>query len=537
MPEASRVFHSRRQVWVHVAYTRYRHAYRKAFPEENVDGKALNHAMNRRVAALTALSPGPEQTYSSESCLSCEPPACAQLKNAPFIALYAKHFYRCQHEAILCTRLWRYVSQVSELKAIERDTKTDIAAEQKRLHSGAEQRRAEASRDKSDWGEDARYVHATHFALFRYLARDGWPAKFLVLQLTTGVECGRAFAPSYIVPPLAFDAAIIENSSPDPIRIRDFVGVIEKKGSLRLAEHGNSPLAAAVPLGMPSLLIPSHGKIILPLGISLFGGVVDVERWGSMSEAQRMYQRIASSPANAVFTITDRAGDGARAPINFHIKKRKASFMPPEIPESAEYRFGPQLFLSAFLLEKDALKFDQNEPNLVTLYGDRESSMPEPEPAHVEVRLHLNTNTVGSCPILYSWDDARGEWVYHGKVIHAANGQENEMTSVVNVGPAVRRFRLAEEEPEVASIRGAELLLSLSDGRRVVVKSPDLDQLGNGGSPRRISAYSKMDFNFSVPQEYVSTGIDRAELAVTGFYERYRAISAAKSVLPDRRKP
>jgi hypothetical protein len=53
---ASRVFHSRRQAWVHIAYTRYRHAYRKAFPAEPIDGKVLSHAMNRRVAALKRFS-------------------------------------------------------------------------------------------------------------------------------------------------------------------------------------------------------------------------------------------------------------------------------------------------------------------------------------------------------------------------------------------------------------------------------------------------------------------------------------------------
>jgi hypothetical protein len=54
--EASRIFHSRRQVWVHIAFTRYRHAYRKAFPAESIDGKVLSHAMNRRVAALKGFS-------------------------------------------------------------------------------------------------------------------------------------------------------------------------------------------------------------------------------------------------------------------------------------------------------------------------------------------------------------------------------------------------------------------------------------------------------------------------------------------------
>jgi hypothetical protein len=50
--ESSRIFHQPLQVWVHVAYTRYRHAYKKAFPREPIDDKVLSHLLNRRIAAL-----------------------------------------------------------------------------------------------------------------------------------------------------------------------------------------------------------------------------------------------------------------------------------------------------------------------------------------------------------------------------------------------------------------------------------------------------------------------------------------------------
>jgi hypothetical protein len=46
------ILHARRQVWVHIGYNRYRHAWRKAFPDEDIAGQVLSHAMNRRTAAL-----------------------------------------------------------------------------------------------------------------------------------------------------------------------------------------------------------------------------------------------------------------------------------------------------------------------------------------------------------------------------------------------------------------------------------------------------------------------------------------------------
>ena len=50
--ENAGIFHARLQVWVHIAYNRYRHAYRKAFPDEDIASRVLSHAMNRRTAAL-----------------------------------------------------------------------------------------------------------------------------------------------------------------------------------------------------------------------------------------------------------------------------------------------------------------------------------------------------------------------------------------------------------------------------------------------------------------------------------------------------
>jgi hypothetical protein len=52
----SKVLHERRQVWVHIGFTRYRRAYRKAFPDQTIDGKVLSHALNRRTAALMGFS-------------------------------------------------------------------------------------------------------------------------------------------------------------------------------------------------------------------------------------------------------------------------------------------------------------------------------------------------------------------------------------------------------------------------------------------------------------------------------------------------
>ena len=48
----SAVFHQPLQVWVDIDFTRYRRAWRRAFPDEPLGDAVLSHAMNRRTAAL-----------------------------------------------------------------------------------------------------------------------------------------------------------------------------------------------------------------------------------------------------------------------------------------------------------------------------------------------------------------------------------------------------------------------------------------------------------------------------------------------------
>lgn len=50
--ERSEMLHKNFQVWVDVSYHGYRKAYIKGFPNENIDSFVLDHAINRRIAAL-----------------------------------------------------------------------------------------------------------------------------------------------------------------------------------------------------------------------------------------------------------------------------------------------------------------------------------------------------------------------------------------------------------------------------------------------------------------------------------------------------
>lgn len=46
------ILHENMQIWVDVDYNKYREAYKKAFPMENISAYVLDHVMNRRIARL-----------------------------------------------------------------------------------------------------------------------------------------------------------------------------------------------------------------------------------------------------------------------------------------------------------------------------------------------------------------------------------------------------------------------------------------------------------------------------------------------------
>lgn len=442
-----------------------------------------------------------------------------------------KQFYICEDEAIQCTTVWHYVSRLNELDKIERDTdkageSTDEAGQQ---NDHADEKNAD--KDQPDWNDNPEISYKTHFALFRHLGKTNWPPRFLVIKSNLG--CLASYEFSYIMPPLAFDIAVVENPSSKPIRIADLIGVMQRSDSLKESAAENDPTSPAAPQSMAASTLPPGGAMIIPLQAVFLGGVVGADGWGSMSLAQRMYRRIASKAANATFSVTAR---GRRGRIVFQLKKAVKSFGPPELPQSAEYWFGARFLLSGFLVGTQDLTLSQNKLNRVTLYAQEPAdptATDQPLSPDVRLQLHQTIDAEGSCPILYSWDAIQGEWVKHGKVIHTAHGEENETTELVNIDPKARRFRLAEEELEIATMRRARLILDLHDGRRVIV-SPTA--FGDGVSPLKIQPYSKTDFSFSIPDEYISTGIDKAQLAVTGFYTRYSEIVASKFLASTFRK-
>lgn len=420
-----------------------------------------------------------------------------------------KQTYTCRRAEILCTLTWTHLD-LRDLDVVERDTLAD-------------EKKANAALDDDPQNNDGSNVVAdplewphprykANFSLFRYLGASGWPREFLIASSSNG-ECGDVFTFHYHPRPLVLDVAVIENASAAPTNVLDVVGFKSAESGIRRAAAGPASDQAA-PLSQAAVTIAPNGRLVVPLRISFLDPVAPWRTPRRTAEAKAMYQSIQSQPPQSFA----RSVVGTDRPQTV-IRKKRANFSSPQLPEDAEFVFGPEIFLRGLMLAKNSIVLGQPSFDLLTLdQSNLENYQEDPI-----VQLTQNIEPGGSCPILYSFVD--GEWVKHGKVIHEANGPDNVHTSVVPVDPAARKFRIAEEEPEIATIKQVNLRLGLRNGRQITL-APEPGSHGSSRSDFKVPAYTKVDLEFVLPTEHAPEDVVSSEIAISGFYQRYSSVAA-----------
>jgi len=413
-----------------------------------------------------------------------------------------KQIYTCRNDAVVCTRSWTYLS-VADLDALERDTQSQEGSEQAELQNNPAV--TPNNGDTSDWPDDR---FKSHLPLFRYLAKSGWPQNFLYAESVLGVsECAAetVLFYNYRARPLSLDVAILENASAEPVELMDLVGAKSDAVHLRVSTPQDAASAPSAPLAQPKATIPSKGRLIIPLRIVFLDSTDDLRSKKFKADSDAMFGKIKSGSRSVYSTKLEGAT----------IRKKRASFGEPVFPEAVTFLLGPEINLNGFLLSKQSVPVSSAKSDLITLTRDVKLQVDRDS---TNVALQQSIDAGASCPYLYSF--VKGEWVKHGKVIHEANSVEKEMTSVVEVDPSAKHFRLTEEEPELATIKRVEMIVTLKNGRRVILKPSTVTPTLANEMPVQLPSNTKIDFQFDVP-EFSGDDILKKEIAVTGYYERY----------------
>jgi len=423
-------------------------------------------------------------------------------------------FYDCYDldlERILsCTNLWRYITP-ADFNPILTDLRELYQQVEKRLQRNRAEWRERPARDKIPGFE-------RDFEYFRHLARRGWQKELVFIQTKIDPnECsGSEWSFMYTTRPVMLDFVVLENVSDQNLRIDDLVGARSKSDDIRAMSESETLQRTSDGLGLPAIFLAPKQRIVVPLRIRLAEDKVPLSNddgWREQSRkeaidrAHATYAKIQSLKPKSV--MEQRVGGlGGKG----RVRKVRESFLSPVWPVVSDFVYGPELAVTGLVVGGKRLMLDQTRSNL----SEAPSPLPDYNASDMIVRP---PRAAASCPILYSWNDAEQTWINLGKVIHEARGAGNIATDVVTLPELRTRFRLAEEEPEVAYIQDVRLNLTLSDGRRIQLAPRDK-------FASVIPAHTSTEIEFELPADVSRDAVVKTEIEITGYYRRYSDIMA-----------
>lgn len=358
---------------------------------------------------------------------------------------------------------------------------------------------------------------AKSIELLRYITAGGLPEKFRYFSSPVSGDACLAinFAASTII--FDVDIAVLHNPSQKALTVDNLIGQQADLASLRPVSQGNNAVSSATPLAAPALMLQPGETLIIPLRLNFrpyessytASAEARANKSREMANAQRRYQMIQASKAGTRFQLlvsTDIRNDQRRGKEQdtYYITKTRESFTPHSEPEEMAHAFGPEWSLTAIGISGETLKLDRPQRDGISFTVD---------------------GGAGSCPILYAWSEHERRWERHGKIIDAASSRAKSQTEIIRFDGWVPRFKIAEEELEVARIEKAQAVIQLRDGSIRDLRPARSDNRRKSGSTS-IVLYSGEDavFDFSLPKGVTVEQVSETRLIVSGYYDRYSVL-------------
>ncbi|MDO9384436.1 MAG: hypothetical protein Q7T86_16410 [Hyphomicrobiaceae bacterium] len=343
--------------------------------------------------------------------------------------------------------------------------------------------------------------------LLQYLTKDTWPDDFVVVTGSYN-GCGGGYDFSYYPRQMVMDVAVIQNVSSKAITVGDLLGTQVEDTGLRppaapmrgVVAAGIVPIPGAVGKLAPNerVLVPLKMTFVAPKGLaSNFAG--------KLADARKIYSAVEKLPPG---TVIKEEPPGEQSTL----QKTKESFRAPELPKVTPYMWGPEITLKGLNADGKRIILEETSANFLELTAGE---------------------GYGSCPFLYSYDDAAKTWVSHGKVIDNADDPAKEMTQDIAITAFATRFRLAEEELEMSEINRVVLNVTRKDGEALQLIPDDIRLKDKDDRYVRILAGRAINIAFSLPAGVAPADIATSKLSVTGYYRRYSSLNVVDLRKPD----
>ena len=214
--------------------------------------------------------------------------------------------------------------------------------------------------------------------------------------------------------------------------------------------------------------------------------------------ADQIFQRIQMAPKSTIFERRFEKREMAKV---------RESFAAPSWPARPDYNYGPEVELSGLSVGGAKVDFKKRSANFLALtIGEG----------------------YGSCPFVYSWSEAEKLWTNHGKVLEKAQGKEKRQSDVVSIAGLRLRWRIAEQEPELAHIHGARLVIESTDGKLISLQpsyGPLASRLKARDNPLMLLWGERHDLQFRLPPSVPASSVVSSRLEIVGYYDRYGQVA------------
>lgn len=318
------------------------------------------------------------------------------------------------------------------------------------------------------------------------VAGGALPEDFLTLELSWFPEgcAGDAFWNFEFAPrDMALRVAVVTNLSERAVVLDSLLGAASNASGLRVASPGFDPASETAPIDIGAHTIPPGGSVVVPFQIRFPAPKAGVETSGEVELSNAYFQEVGAQGLAA-----------SGADYGF--------------PHPRDYAYGPEISLSGIRVNGSEVTLAPRSANFVELVASYEE---------------------GSCPYLMAWDAADGEWIDHGKVLHAAKGAARQETEIVPFSGFLSRVKLEEREPEIASIDAVTLEVKLRDGRIVLLPALQEALAVRDRSYFRLVWNEAVEIGFDLPEGVAEADVVESRLLVTGFYQPYAGIRAASA--------
>ena len=400
----------------------------------------------------------------------------------------------CKPDNFSCYTLWRYFRADDIAKFVERYKIQQAEMEAQQRAQGFEPTPEDSSTPIPGTGP---------LKLIEHLTKDGWPEDFIVV-VGQYSGCGGGYDFGYYPRQLIIDVAILQNVSSQPISVGELLGSQVETSGLRPPAPPMRGVVAAgiVPIpGAVGKLAPGE-RVLVPLKLTFVSPKGLASRFsGKLADARKIYAEIEKLPPGTL--IKENVGGDPSDPGTGTLGKFRESFPAPELPKVTPYSWGPEISLKGAMIDGQRVILDETSANFLELTAGE---------------------GYGSCPFLYAYDEEARTWVNHGKVIDKADTADKEFTQEKPMSRFATRFRLREEELEMALINRVALDVTLKNGSTIVLLPEDPRLKSKDSDYVRILAGRYADVSFALPLGTAEADVASSKLSITGYYRRYSAM-------------